>query len=160
VVKVIATILLGIMIGLNELAAAFGDTAARAEADRMKGLVDKMWAPAANELAIAEGEAARAAWRNAAGQNDAADAAAKAAQQFTNVPSGYRMALARYNADLGITGPVVGGGGGTTVNIYGDINSSAETVENLAEDAKKEAARERGQQRGTGAPPRGRGGRD
>lgn len=44
VVKVLATVTLGVLIGLNELAAAFGDTKAADEAKRMREMVDSMWA--------------------------------------------------------------------------------------------------------------------
>jgi hypothetical protein len=157
VLKVVATVILGIIIFLNEIAAALGDTAARDEAERLKKKVDKMWTMDADASARAAG----ATLDNAAAQEKAAEAASKVAASLSNVPSGYKIALARMNADMGITGTAYGGGGGgTTVNIYGDITTDSSTVEALAEDAKKEAARERGQQRGTGAPPRGRGGRD
>lgn len=170
IIRGVATVLLGIMIGLNELAAAFGDQAARAESARLKGLVDKMWAPSANDLAYAETEAAKAAWRNAAGQNEAAEAARKMAESLSNVPTGYKVALARLNADtvnadtgqtntLGMRGGK-GGGGPVTNNFYGDINSDGRTLDEVAQDARKERARERGQQRGNPTRPGGRGGDD
>lgn len=167
IMKVIATVLLGIIIGLNELAAAFGDEAAKAESARLKGVVEKMWAPSANELAVAEGDAAAAALRNAAAQNDAADSAQEVAESLSNLPSGYKLAHARYQADLGITGSnglvtagAGAGGGGSTTVINGDINvsSDAETVDSLAEDARREAARERGQRTGSTRPRRNAGG--
>jgi phage-related protein len=165
VIKGIATVLLGIMIAINEIAAAFGDQKARAEADRMKGLVDKMWAPAANELAIAEGHAARAAWENAVAQDEAAKSAQKVSESLTNVPAGYRLALARYNADMGISSEGLSHGAGVSkagVVINGDVNisSDADTIEALGEDAKKEAARERGQQQGNPIGGGRRGGRN
>ena len=158
--KVVATVILGIIIGLNELAAAFGDEAARAESDRLKGLVDKMWAPGADELAVAEGKAAGAALRNADAQDDAARAAQKATESLTNVPSGYKLALGRFTADMGITNAFSGGGagGGTTINGDVFVTSSATTINDLAQDTAREARRERGQERGNPNRGRGRGG--
>ena len=70
-----------------------------------------------------------------------------------------RIAHARYQADLGITGANAfagaGSSGGTTIIINGDINSDADSVDALAEDAKREAARERGKRNGNSRPPRG-----
>lgn len=161
VIKVVATVILGIMIGLNELAAMFGDEKAKAESARLQGVVDAMWSRDAR-MAEAEGEAAGAALRNAAAQDAAADAATKASESLTNVPSGYRVALARYQADLGLSSAAAASGasGGTTINGDVYVTSSAETVDTLAEDARREAARERGQQRGNPSRPRGSGGRD
>lgn len=167
VIKVIATVVLGIIIALNEIAAAFGDKAAAAESARLKGIVDRMWAPGANELDRANREAATATIRNADAQNDAADAAQRVAESLSNVPAGFNIANARYQADLGITSSnaygrgSAGGDGGVTIN--GDVNvtSSATTVEDVAMDAKKEAARERGQREGNPRPNRsGSGGRN
>lgn len=167
VIKGIATVVLGIFIWFNEMAALFGDDKAKAESKRLQGLVDKMWAPAANDLAISQGEAARETWRNAAAQGAAADSAKKVAESLSNVPAGYRIANARYQADLGITagyGYAGGGGrgaaGGVTIN--GDVNvtSSSETIGGIAADAKKEAARERGQRTGNPTNRSGSGGRD
>lgn len=164
--KVVATVILGIVIMMNEIAAALGDTNARSEADRLKGMVDKMWAPGADELAMAEGHAAGAALRNADAQDEAAKSAQKVSEALSNVPSGYRIANARYQADLGISSGdgymagAGGGGGGVTINGNVNVTSSADTIGGVAADAKKEAARERGQR--TGNPngrPRG-GGRD
>ncbi len=98
IIKVIATVILGIVIALNEIAAAFGDTKARAESAKLKALVDKMWAPGAEAKNRAEHDAAAATLRNASAQDEAAEAAKKVAEAFTNVPSGYKIALARMNA--------------------------------------------------------------
>lgn len=43
VVKAIASVVLGVLIGLNEIAAAVGDTKAAAEAKRLRAMVDDMW---------------------------------------------------------------------------------------------------------------------
>lgn len=98
VLKVFATVILGILIGLNELAGAFGDQKGKAEAARLKAIVDKMWAPGADARAAADNDAAGAAMANAAAQNAAAEAAQKVAQAFTNVPEGYKIALRRFGA--------------------------------------------------------------
>lgn len=177
VVKIIATVVLGIIIGLNEVAAFFGDARARAESDRMKALVDKMWAPGANDLAVAQGEAARETWRNAAAQGaaatatqHAADAAQEVAESLSNVPSGYKIALSRFNAQdaagptsymglgadvstnqtIGFGGANGGAvlGGGITINGNVSISSTADNVEDLGDDIRRERARERGQRRG------------
>ncbi len=42
-IRVIATVILGIIIALNEIAAAFGDKKAAEEVTRMRALVDQMW---------------------------------------------------------------------------------------------------------------------
>lgn len=44
-IRIIATIILGIIIAFNEIAAAFGDDKAKAEAARMKKMVEDMWDP-------------------------------------------------------------------------------------------------------------------
>lgn len=169
ILKVVATVILGVIIALNEIAGAFGDEKAKAESARLKGIVDKMWAPSANEMAIANGEAAGATLRNAEAQDEAAKSAKKVSESLSNVPSGYRIANARYQADLGITAGngYMGGGaaaGGTVNNFYGDIVTDENSLEALAAaaaDSKKEAARERGQRTGNPTrPPRGRGGID
>jgi uncharacterized membrane protein YvlD (DUF360 family) len=154
--------ILAFVLALNEIAAALGDAKAADEAKRLRGLIDKLWAPDVDARNAADAAAAGAMWDLDRSAGDASESLSKMAESLTNVPSGYKMALARFNADTGMTGTPFagGGGGGTTINGDVYVTSSAETVENLAEDAKKEAARERGQQRGTGAPPRGRGGRD
>ncbi len=147
---------------LNDIAAAFGDTKAAEESKRLGAIIDKLWAPDVDARNAADAAAAGATWELAAGAQSAATAIEKASASLSNVPSGYKMALSRFNADMGITGTpfVGGGGGGTTINGNVYVTSSSSTIGGVAEDAKKEAARERGQQRGTGAPPRGRGGRD
>jgi hypothetical protein len=240
--KAVATIILGIVIGFNELAAAFGDTKAREEADRLKEQVSTMWAPGADELAIANGKAAGSTLRNAKAQERAAEAAeaesrrqyeamttsfdlskyiktkalevfdiggqafaegslagAEAARAFvesvllingataeaaaalgqaayddflgvgtaaaaaanglneltgalSNVPTGFKVEAARYQADMGSGGFAPGGGaqGGGGVTIIGDITvmSSADNLLSLAVDAKQEAMRYLGQRRG------------
>lgn len=159
--KVIATVILGIIIGLNELAGVFGDEKAKAESARLKGIVDKMWARTGDN-AIAQGEAAGAALRNAAAQNTAAEAASAVAESLSNVPSGYKLALSRFNADLGIgAAPMAAAaaGGGSTVIINGGVHvtSDPKTAEELAEDAEREANRDRGQRTGNPRPRRDRG---
>lgn len=154
VIKVIASVILGFIIFLNEIAAALGDTQARAEADRMNGIINNMWAPGHEERVLADGKAAGAALRNADAQNEAADAAQKVAESLTNVPAGFNIANARYQADMGITsagafsGGGAGGGGGVTIN--GDVNvtSTADSMTGVASDAAKASARARGQRTG------------
>jgi phage-related protein len=162
VIKVIATVILGIIIGLNEVAAAFGDEKAKAESNRLKGIIDRMWDPTQDVGARAD--AAGNSIRNMGDASDSATATIqKVAESLTNVPTGYKLALARFNADLSVgAGPsaALAGAGGTTINGDVYVTSSATTVDQLALDAKKEAARERGQQRGNPSRPRGTGGRD
>lgn len=168
ILKVVATVILGVIIALNEIAAAFGDEKAKAESARLKGIVDRMWSPSANDLAIANGEAAGATLRNAAAQDEAAKTAKKVSESLSNVPTGYRLAHARYQADLGITagnGYIGGGGGssGTTIIINGDITTDADSIEAIADDAReaaKERARERGQRTGNPTNRSGSGGRN
>ena len=169
IIKAIASVILGFLIFLNEIAAAFGDTKARSEADRMAAIIDKMWAPGATDLAVAEGKAAGAALRNADAQDEAARSAKKVAENLSNVPSGFNLANARYQSDMGITsataygggGPTTGGnGGGVTINGDVQVRSEAATIGGVAADAAREAARQRGQSTGnsgTGGGTRGRG---
>lgn len=152
ILKVVATVILGVIIALNEIAAAFGDKAAAAESAKLKGIVDSMWSRTPEQERAnmqLEGETLR----NAAAQGEAADAAQKVAESLSNVPSGYKLAMARYTADLGIgtagAATVAAGGGGFTVNGDVNITSSAGTVDELAEDARRQAERERAQRRGS-----------
>lgn len=158
IIKVIASVIFGFLIFLNEIAASLGDTKARAEADKLKGQLDAMWAPGATELAIAEGEAAGAAMRNAGAQDEAAKSAKKAAENLSNVPSGFNLANARYQSDMGITSSNAyggGGGGGDTTVINGDVNvtSDADTVKDVAADAARQRRRRQAQR--SGSPVRG-----
>lgn len=98
IIKVVATVILGILIALNEIAGAFGDQKAKAESKRLRALVDKMWAPGADARNEADHDAAAATLRNAAAQDKAAEAAQKVAESFLNVPTGYKLANARFNA--------------------------------------------------------------
>ncbi len=161
VIKVIATVILGIIIFLNEIAAAFGDEAAKAESAKLRGIIDRMWAPGSAEADAAD-RAAAAANLRAAADEDAAKAAQKVAESLSNVPAGFNIANARYQADMGITSANVyrgdGGGGstGTTIIVEGDIVTEADTAESLAEEVRetaRERTRERGQRTGN---PRGR----
>jgi phage-related protein len=157
VLKVIATVILGIIIALNEIAAAFGDEAAKAESNRLKGIVDKMWTPDDG----AAQDAARANTRATIENTQATNNLSQATESLTNIPSGYKLALGRFDADMGITPSNAfagGGGGGTTINGDVFVTSTATTVDDLAEDAAKEARRDRGQERGNPSRGRGRGG--
>ncbi len=167
VIKVIATVILGIIIALNEIAAAFGDEAAKAESAKLKGIVDKMWAPGANELDAANRDAATATLLNAAAQDEAAKSAQKVAESLSNVPAGYRIANARYQADLGITSGnawMAGDGGGAGVTINGDVvitSDAEETAAIIADAADDRAAeRKRGQRTGNPRNNSGNGGRN
>lgn len=103
VIKVVATVLLGMIIALNELAAALGDQKAKAEAKRLRKLVDDMWKEGADDRFRADSRAAGAALRNGEAQDKAADAANKVTEALTNVPEGFRIFRQRYLADMGIT---------------------------------------------------------
>lgn len=163
--KVFATALLGFLIMLNEIAAAFGDTNARAEADRLKGMVDAMWSPDADERARADAAAAAAAWDVASANESAAKSANELAESLYNVPSGYKgIANARFNAtapgqrgsydDVTQSGMAASAGGGTTINGDVYVQSDASSVEELADDIKKERARERSRRSGNPVDPR------
>jgi phage-related minor tail protein len=157
VLKVVATVVLGIIIALNEIAAAFGDEAAKAESGRLKGIVDKMWDPNDGAAQDAARENTRATIENTQATNNLS----QATESLTNVPTGYKLALGRFDADMGITPSNAfagGGGGGTTINGDVFVTSTATTVDDLAEDAAKEARRDRGQERGNPSRGRGRGG--
>ena len=132
---------------LNLIAAALGDTAAQAEADRLGAMIDRMWASNATDQTLADAAAAGATWELASGAKAAADSMRDVNEQLTNVPSGYKVALARFGATAGdsYTGALggMGAGGGSTsigtVNVYSDATSTSE----LVEDIRKERARER-----------------
>lgn len=96
--KVIATVLLGILIAANEIAAAFGDAKARAESAKLKALVADMWDPNHDAKVKAEADAAAAAMDAAGAMNATADAANRVAEALTNVPAGYKLALATMGA--------------------------------------------------------------
>jgi hypothetical protein len=160
VIKVIATVILGFVIAMNEIAAFFGDEKARAEADRLSGVVNSMWSPDKKTRDEADNNAAAATLRNASAQDAAAVAATKVAEAFTNVPTGYKLALARFNATgegenayAAAAAASFGGGGGGNggIVVYGDLNVSstgATTAEELAAAAKKATTRQRAQNRG------------
>ena len=163
--KVFATALLGFLIMLNEIAAAFGDQNARAEADRLKGMVDAMWSPDADQRAQADAAAAAAAWDVASANEAAAKSANELAESLTNVPSGYKgIANARFNAtapgqrgsydDVTQSGMAAAAGGGTTINGDVYVQSDASSVDELADDIKKERARERSRRSGNPVDPR------
>ncbi|MDP2275281.1 MAG: hypothetical protein Q8K32_31335 [Archangium sp.] len=164
VIKVIATVILGIIIFLNEIAAAFGDQAAKEESAKLRGIIDRMWAPGSAEADAAD-RAAAAANLRAEADEKAAAAAQKVAESLSNVPAGFNIANARYQADMGITsanafsaGSNSSSSAGSTIIVEGDIVTDADTAESLAEEV-RETARERTRERGqrTGNP---RGGRD
>ncbi len=163
--KIFATALLGFLIMLNEIAAAFGDTNARAEADRLKGMVDAMWSPDSNDRAQADAAAAAAAWDVASANEAAAKSANELSESLTNVPSGYKgIANARFNAtapgqrgsydDVTQSGMAAAAGSGTTINGDVYVSSDATTTEELAQDIKKERARERSRRSGNPVDPR------
>lgn len=123
-------------------------------ADAIKALENMSW-DSATALAVnaaANYEAAGAAMR----LNDAAQ---EVAESFQNMPSGYRVALARYNATEAVAGaqvPGFGGGGsslatigGSAFTVMGDVviqtsGDGEETLEALKEELKKERVRNRG----------------
>lgn len=112
IIKVIATVLLGIIIAFNELAAAFGDEKAAAESKRLQGVISSMWARTPEQDA-ANMDAAGSALELAAANSKAAESARALAESLTNVPSGYRVALVRYQSDAA---------GQQTGNPYGSGN--------------------------------------
>lgn len=161
VIKVIATVVLGFIIGLNEIAAALGDEAAKAESGRLKGIVEAMW-NRTTEMDMAASDAAAADLRKAAAADKSTKAVKSLTESLTNLPSGYRIQMARYDADLGLTGnasaSLAAGAAGMTVN--GDVNittgGTPRDGQSLADEIKEKARRNCGQQ---GGNPTGRGGR-
>jgi hypothetical protein len=129
VLKVVATVVLGILIGLNELAAVFGDEKARAEADRMKSVVDKMWAPGAKEREQADVDAANAAIGAASANNELAASAREVTEALINVPAGYRIAFARFQADTGAAAAVALGAGASGASTPKGPLTAAEQAE-------------------------------
>jgi hypothetical protein len=160
ILKVVATVLLGIIIALNELAASFGDEAAKAESAKMKALVEAMWSRTAAQDE-ANMDLAGSTLKLAAAQNEAAESAQKVATSLSNVPNGYRIAHARYQADMGLGAQNLGfmapapAGSNTTIIFNGDITTDSDTLAALSEDARREAKRRRGQRSGnpTGEDP-------
>lgn len=147
VVKAIATVILGILVVLNAIAGALGDRAAADEAKRLSKLVDDMW----NGNAEAQRNAADAANDNAEAQAAAAEAASKVSQALTNVPDGYKVALAQYNAANAGTdaaGAIPKAGGDVIIN--GDVNiSSTEPADEILSEMQRRAQRAQEQRSGT-----------
>lgn len=149
VFKAVTIALLTLMYGVNSIMAALGDQGAAAEASRIQKALQGLWTgieehgsvPAAVLDATASGTEAL---------NDLADSADRVSESLSNVPSGYKVALARYQADWGASPGMLAaaGGGGTTVIINGDITTDASSVAELADDAIAEAKRNAGQRWG------------
>lgn len=151
-VKLIATVLLGIIIFLNEVAAAFGDTKARAEADRLKGVVDRMW-KRDDETARANGKAAGSALSLAAANKQAADSAKEVTESLTNLPSGFKLNALRFAADTGMGGLAAGGpgsgsGGVYVENMYVQASDPEELAEQVENAQKRKAAARTGNRHG------------
>jgi phage-related protein len=148
-----------------------------AGAEWAKGVADEIRKGKADTTAMREAREALndATWDSVAAQNaqmvaaynvaEANDATAKTAREvaeaLTNVPSGYKVALARFNAmdpgrrldyskATGGRGVGGGGGGGATTIIYGDVNISADGQDaaDIAERIKATKRRLAGQRRG------------
>ncbi|GMV19031.1 MAG: hypothetical protein AMXMBFR56_72550 [Polyangiaceae bacterium] len=96
-----------------------------------------------------------ATWKTTDGVEAMGEAARDVTESLSNVPSGYKIALARFNADMGMSFSATnmyqnnrsGGGGGITVN--GDVNITSsgdgeETLEEMRKAARKENAQRRG----------------
>lgn len=152
VIKVIASVLLGIIIAANEIAAFFGDQAAKAESQRLQGVLSAMWSRTA-EMDMAASDAAAADLRKAAATDKATDSVRKFTESFANLPAGYRVQMARYDADLGMGSSWAGaGGGGNTTIITGPLtittNGTPEDGEALAEEIEASNRRQRGQKVG------------
>jgi phage-related protein len=188
VVKVVIMVILGIVKGIFEawnwvigaiasVIAFFGDTAG-ADAFRQNNRADttgvdeglKALEDSSYATATAQAEATSETYRNAAANGEAADAANRATEAFTNVPTGYKIALARFNATgtdtpgAGAAGDAGGGGFGTWAGNHGGssgkyreadgswhvntINVTTsdpeEFIQAVADQARKERARQRG----------------
>lgn len=123
IIKVIATVLLGIIIAANELAAFFGDAKAKEESNRLKGVIDAMWARTP-EMERAAMQAAGANLEQAAAAKDSAAAMNELSESLTNVPDGFRYAAAAYQAGgLSDDALFTGGTGDTYVTVEGTIVS-------------------------------------
>lgn len=151
VVKLISTVLMAAMVWINSLLAAFGNEAAAAEAERLKGVLQKMWSGVDEHMAVPAMEMGDTLADTSGSLTDLAVAADKVSESLTNVPAGYRVALARYNADFGAS---PGWSGSppppppTNVTINGDIITDADSISALADDAVAEAKRRAGQLHG------------
>lgn len=120
-------------------------------------LADSTW-----DSVNAQNEQTTAAYRAADANEAAAEAAQSVAEALSNVPSGYKVALARFNAEsgndysgalgtnkAGAGGHGVGGGSSTTI-INGDVNIEATgaSAKEVAEEVEKVGERRRAQQSG------------
>lgn len=120
-------------------------------------LADSTW-----DSVNAQNEQTTAAYRAADANEAAAEAAQSVAEALSNVPSGYKVALARFNAEsgndysgalgtnkAGAGGHGVGGGSSTTI-INGDVNidASGASAEEVAAEVERAGERRRAQQSG------------
>lgn len=154
---------------------ADGIRAAKADDSGMVSAMDAL-ATAGFDSANATDANAEANKKSADATNSAAEAAQKAAEALSNIPSGYKIALARFNAAAAEGSSIVAGGAGaagrTGSGRYSDradssnqsdnapinvgtvvVQSSGDagdTWEAMRDEARKEAARRRGNPYGRG----------
>ncbi len=148
VIKVIASVLLGIIIAANEIAAFFGDTKAKAESDRLKGVLEAMWARTA-DMDRAAMDAAGANLENAAAAEESSDALREFSNSLTNAPAGFRYAAAVFDAQ-GFGSDAVFGGEPEQVT---DVTLSIDG-EKLAQVLERRGRRGRFRLQGYGGPAR------
>lgn len=151
VFKAVSIALLTLMWGANNLLASFGDANAQKEAERIQESLRKLWLGIDTHGAVPAAELGDVLDNTSGSLNDLSTAADKVAESLSNVPAGYKVALARYNADWGASPGWSGGAPpppSTSVVINGDIITDANSIGALADDAVAEAKRRAGQLHG------------
>lgn len=105
VIKVVATVILGFLIMLNNIAAALGDQKAAAESARLQKVFQDMWNRSGDQDRAAQKDAGTELRNLTDASKDAGDAVRTFTEALTNLPSGFKLAGARFAADTGLSGP-------------------------------------------------------
>lgn len=85
---------------------------------------------------------------------DMGAAAKEVTESLSNVPSGYKIALARFNADMGLSFQAnhdnkgAGGGGGGNIVVNGDVNVTSSDPEEIQREMRRAAQRRAAAHRG------------
>jgi hypothetical protein len=159
IIDVIAAIVQGILTAITLGAGASwakdvadGIRKAKADDKALSGAMDALSQSTWDSM-MAQSEAAAASWKAADGLDYLNQTAQQVTESLSNVPSGYKIAYARFQSDMGLnfaanTANAAAGGGGDwtftgdiTINTSGD---GTETLEALRVAARKEAAQRRG----------------
>lgn len=160
IIDVIAGIVQGILTAITLGAGAswakdVADGIRKAKAD------DKALSSAMNALnqstwdsMTAQSEATASSWKAADGLDNLSQTAQQVTESLSNVPSGYKIAYARFQADMGLnfaanTANAGAGGAGGGIHVQGDVNvftsgDGEQTLAELQKALRKEAAQRRG----------------